>query len=388
MKEGSVSYYHPQLGSTYADGSVSLERVVPASRVQAGSWIAPNEHAGCPCRVVATAVTATTVSARCGAETKQWKLSDVTLPVAEEFTQPARAAAIDVGAFLVVAALAILGIVRRKAAASREAAARRALEAASTPGDEVDEHAGHRLELLTCAACGAPVGLVAAAEVACLRCSAPVAIPPAYVELARARDVVVEKTRIEASALRATERVTHPLAAAATAAAAGALLVVLRRLVTGALAAEAHSLSSDLGMLYLVALVLPLGLFIAALGQLSTSGQLRPVRETFEARGATDGRGFECRSCSAPLREVREGAADVCAYCGAQNLIPDQMKRSARKERSAARALGANAELARAVASSSLWRGLSIPLFLLGVLGGLVLFAVGGAQVLMAIQNR
>jgi DNA-directed RNA polymerase subunit RPC12/RpoP len=340
--------------------------VVPASHLRPGVWVAV-EDPKCPSWVVATAVTPQGVSASCKGATVTWGLDKIYLPTRARLRLKTRNIVASVTALIGSIGALTLAFTRQSRAEEDSAAAQAAIQAVAGAGGA----AGGRpqeTEILRCGACGAPVPLSEQGSVACRACGAAVAIPPAYGALLAARRDLVARTTRELSALRAAGLATHPAGAVVLLAIAAGLALWLR-------GHEADP-NDGIAQILLVSVIggLTFGLPFSAIGQLLGFRRLRSVVPELQARLAGDGRGFDCRSCGAPLRGMQDGA-EVCLYCGAQNLIESGLTQAAAAARAGATASTLTFEAAIAQIRQAFWTALTVPFFYGGFLGLLVSLA-------------
>ena len=236
----------------------------------------------------------------------------------------------------VVFALAVLGFglprLRAKAHRRAEHDADQALQAmneAFTQATEVVGPVGQQaLEVLRCIACDAAVPLESRGTSTCRHCGVEAILSPAYVALMFARNTLGEVLARQATALEAYRHARSPWRSLPMLVLGGALLWGSFNVETTVFILEILQFLSGAG---------GLGLLIAAFGQLTGTSALDTAVLGLAAR-PVDGGGHDCRACGAPLPGATNGSPVLCGYCGAQNLIPAEALRAARRDASQAQA--------------------------------------------------
>jgi uncharacterized Zn finger protein (UPF0148 family) len=344
--------------------------VVPLSHLGPGVWLAPGD-ANCPTWVVATAVTAQGATASCKNGSVTWPLARLGLPTRERLQRKTQDIILSAGVLIVSLGALILGWRKRQEAEASSAAARRALGSGAPPEAPAGAPPStpREADLLACSSCGAPVPLAGSGQVRCRACGASVGVPEAYGRLLAARRELVDRTTSELAALRRAEIATHPVAALVPAALSVGMGLWLRGVVFRP--ADGYGPA----ILNVVVGAMAVGLLLSAIGQLFGYSRLQSTLPALRASRAADGRGFDCRSCGAPLRALEDGA-EVCLYCGAQNLIEAKIAQAATAAQARAAASALTLQAAVAQVREAFWVALSYPLSyggILGVLIGLVL---------------
>jgi hypothetical protein len=224
------------------------------------------------------------------------------------------------------------------------------------------------LAALTCKNCGAPVMLVASETTTCSACKATVDIPADYASLVKSRAEIATKLPAEAAVFRRARILGHPLFAVAIILSSYGVWklfgVVMRIVMRGSLGSAAGVTGFIIAFPMLFA---PLAVLVTGVGQLFGGVKLRGTVPALAA--VKDDKGYSCRGCGAALGSTTDGVAELCLYCGTQNLISANIAASASKASATARAL----DISIRTASSAFWSrfdGIWVPvLYTLGFVG-------------------
>jgi hypothetical protein len=215
--------------------------------------------------------------------------------------------------------------------------------------------------LTTCARCGAPIHLVARPEVACSHCGASVPVPRELCELAAARDRRASATQEAASSLMRALRLTHPAVSVLYVVLAAAVGIGVYAIVQRATTAPFGTALFGTQLLWVPLFLVPFGLAAASASQVGQHAELRRIRTDFAPAPGFQGKGWACRNCGAPLAATESGVGEPCAFCGAENVIPKLVQRTAEASRRQARALAQTVGYARAASSRAVWRVVCLP---------------------------
>ena len=225
-----------------------------------------------------------------------------------------------------------------------------------------------QLAALTCKNCGAAIMLVASEKTTCLSCKESVDIPGDYVMLVKSREEVAAKLPAEAAVFRRASALGHPLFAVAIILSSYGVWklygVFMRVVMSGGIGSAAGITGF---MITFPLLFAPIAVFVTGVGQLFGGVKLR---ETVPALAAVkEDKGYACRGCGAALGSTSDGVAELCLYCGTQNLISANVTASASKASATSRAL----DISIRSASSAFWSrfdGIWVPvLYTLGFVG-------------------
>jgi hypothetical protein len=313
---------------------------------------------------------------------QEFKLEEVTIPTAEAAGLDRRRSrvVIALGAVLTLLSAGLLVLVRwlREVVETLEHRAdyraRTAMAAAAATVAAEGEHA-----VLRCERCATPVALAARPAVACPGCDAEVRLPAEYTSLVASRQAVAAALPREAAALRRARIVGHPLFALVIAGAAYAsfegIAAILRRVID-----SGSPWAVDYFLVAHPLMYVPLGLGYVAVCQLFGGRTL--MRRAPSLAAVKGERGYACRGCGGPLGATHDGVAELCLYCGVQNLITTGMAAGAASARGVAEALADNVRSASASFWARFW-SLWLPVLkLIGVVGVIVypmVLAVGFA---------
>ncbi len=346
-----------------------MSAVVAPAQVRAGDWFrshgaevgAAKDDDKCDYKewLLATAATATTVSAQCGGRERTWEKSHIGLPRAGLFGSSIVKLAGSAVALLLAAWAFALFARRRARAKERLADAEVSASTAESLLARGERERGRaesrpaKLAVLRCSNCDEVVPLAAAATARCRACGADVAMPPEYQRLVTAREEVVRLVAVEAGALRRAQVVTNPATGVVLLAVGAAWWLAYR-------AALARGLGDDLSwgvgfFLYVAPLLLAMVAVALYFGGGKFTVLVRPL-----VAPRDDKQRFVCRGCGAPLGRDSDGVT-ICDYCHAQNVISARLAASARAARSEAAAHKTTVAAATEVFWSTLWRIWGIP---------------------------
>ncbi|HEY4178670.1 MAG TPA: hypothetical protein VGM90_17610 [Kofleriaceae bacterium] len=225
-----------------------------------------------------------------------------------------------------------------------------------------------QLAALTCKNCGAAVMLVGSEKTTCTSCKQSVDIPADYVALVTSREEIAKKLPAEASVFRRARILGHPLFALAIILSSYGTWKLYGLLVRVAMASGLSSAAGTTGFIVTFPMLFaPLAVFVSGVGQLLGGVKLRGTVPALAA--VKDDKGYACRGCGAALGSTTDGVAELCLYCGTQNLIAANVAASASKASATSRAL----DVSIRSASSAFWSrfdGIWVPvLYTLGFVG-------------------
>ncbi|CAN5858412.1 hypothetical protein BH11MYX2_BH11MYX2_05730 [soil metagenome] len=225
-----------------------------------------------------------------------------------------------------------------------------------------------QLAALTCKNCGAAVMLVATETTTCSACKQSVDIPTDYIALVKSREEIAQKLPAETAVFRRARILGHPVFAVALIVGSYGvwkLYGLMTRIVLGGTMGSAAGVTGFIITFPL--LFAPLAVFVTGVGQLFGGVKLRGTVPALAA--VKDDKGYACRGCGAALGSSVDGVAELCLYCGTQNLISANVAAGASKASATSRAL----DLSIRAASSAFWSrfdGIWVPvLYTLGFVG-------------------
>lgn len=267
------------------------------------------------------------------------------------------------GALLVAFGLPLLRAraIRR---AEREGAEARAEGAAyEARAESLSAPLGQRVvEPLACSNCGAAVPLASGAATACRHCRASVPIPGVYARLVEVRAGLREALARQVEALAAHRRARSPWIAVPMLVGVGGCYLF----------ASLRTASSGIELAQFVAGAAGVGLVVGALGQATHDGaKLDAAVASLTAR-RTAGDGYACRTCGGPLATVEDGAAELCAYCGAQNLVLADTARAARRDAAHTAAVGHSVAALLADVRAARLEALRVPVQAIAAMAGVI----------------